>query len=110
MSGMLIPSHLRRAFLLAVSSISIVLVAPLSSPAQSVPAKAQVEDVLKGLSRSHGLGPVAVSPDGALLAYVRRSKDGTELVLAPFSDPAKATRVTAAKKDGARCSDSDPAW
>ncbi|WP_263354001.1 S9 family peptidase [Acidicapsa acidisoli] len=79
-------------------------------PAQNGAARAQVEEVLKGLGRSHGLGPVAISPDGALLAYVRRSKTGSELVLAPFSDPARTTRITAAKKEGAPCGDTDPAW
>jgi len=78
--------------------------------AQDLQPKARVEEVLKGLSRSHGIGPVAISPDGASLAYVRRDKDGSELVVAPFSDPARATRITAARKDAARCGDTDPAW
>jgi acylaminoacyl-peptidase len=108
---MLIRSHLRRATGYVFAAFAIMLtVSPLSSSAQDVPARAQVEEVLKDLNRSHGLGPVAVSPDGSLLAYVRHGKDGSELLLAPFSDPAKVTRVTAAKKDGGRCGDSDPAW
>ena len=69
-----------------------------------------MEEVLKGLNRSHGLGPVAISPDGALLAYVLRGKDGTQLVVAPFGDAAKTTRITAAKKSDAQCSDAGPAW
>jgi len=66
--------------------------------------------VLKNLSRSRSFGPVAISPDGAMLAYVRRGKDGSELVLAPFNDPAKLTRITSARKDGTPCGDTDPAW
>ena len=81
-----------------------------SASAEDVPSKAHVDEVLKGLNRSHGLGPVAISPDGTWLAYVRRAKDGSELVVAPFSDAAKATRITAAKKSDGQCGDTDPAW
>ena len=97
---MVIRSQWRRAFAHTAASFAMVFAVsslPLHAngvSAQDVPARAQVEDVLKGLNRSHGLGPVAISPDGALLAYVRHGKDGSELVLAPFSEPAKATMQT----------------
>jgi len=101
----------RRAALRVIASVFVMAaVSSFTAYAQNAPAKAQVEEVLKGLSRSHGFGPVAISPDGALLAYVRHGKDGSELVLAPFNDPAKVTRITSAKKDGTPCGDSDPAW
>jgi dipeptidyl aminopeptidase/acylaminoacyl peptidase len=106
----------RRLFLFAAAPIATLFVA-LSLPyctqaagAQTPPAKGHVEEVLKGLSQGHRVGPVAISPDGALLAYVRPGKDGSELVVAPFADAAKAARVTAAKKPGEKCGDSDPAW
>ena len=78
--------------------------------AQDKPTKSEVDRVLAGLGRGHGLGPVAISPDGTLLAYVRLSKDGPQVELAPFSDPAKTTRITAAKKDAAQCGEGMIAW
>ena len=101
---------LQRRFLL-LSLCATVFAAPFSKPAdaQNAAAKAHVEEVLKGLSRSHGLGPVAVSPDGALLAFVRQTKDGRQVALAPFSDPMHTTRITAAKKDG-DCGEGMVAW
>jgi len=99
-------SHSRFRLLLAVSVFAFALTAF----AQDAPETAHVEEVLKAMGRSQGFGPVAISPDGSELAYVRRGKDGSELLLAPFSDPAKTTRITARKKDDDRCGDSDPAW
>lgn len=66
--------------------------------------------MLKGLNRSRSLGPVAVSPDGALLAFVERVKNNWQVELAPMSDPAKTTRVTAGKKDDGTCGESMVAW
>jgi len=106
MSGLPLPSLCRRVLLPAV----LFLAVPLAAFAQDAPEKAHVEEVLKGLNSSHGFGPVAISPDGAELAYVRRGKDGAELLLAPFTDAPKTIRVTARKKDDQHCSDSNPAW
>ncbi|WP_263356863.1 S9 family peptidase [Acidicapsa ligni] len=94
------------------SSITFLLCSPMCSPlsAQEKPAKERVEEVLKGMRRGHGVGPVAVSPDGSLLAFVRPSKDGSQIELAPFADPSKTTRITAAKKDDAKCGESMVAW
>ena len=82
----------------------------LSACAEDVPSRAHVDEVLKGLNRSHGLGPVGISPDGNWLAYVQRAKDGSELVVAPISDATKTTRISAAKKSDTQCGDTDPAW
>ena len=81
-----------------------------NSDKSTQPAKAQVEEVLSGLNRTHGLGAVAVSPDGSMLAYVRQAKDGWQLVLAPLSDATKVSRITAARKEDSKCSDGSPAW
>jgi dipeptidyl aminopeptidase/acylaminoacyl peptidase len=108
MSGTLI------RFLAATSLAAVFAASTLSSFAQGVqvdaPVKAHVEEVLKGLSRSHGLGPVAISPDGSLLAYVHQTKDGWQVALAPFSDPAKTMRITAAKKGDERCGEGMVSW
>ena len=55
-------------------------------------------------------GNVAISPDGALIAYTRFSKDGDAFVLAPYpaSGAGKEKLVTIpGTKD---CSSSDPVW
>ena len=111
MSGMMHCSLWRRIRASAAISISLcalALVAPSEMQAQA--AKAQVEEVLKGLNQSHGLGPVAISPDGVLLAYVVRGKGGAQVELAPFSEPAHTTRITAAKKDDTACGESNVGW
>jgi len=88
----------------------IAIVSGMPSTAQSGSAKAHVDEVLKGLSQGQRIGSVAISPDGSMLAYARSGKGGSELVLAPFNDPAHKTQVGAAKKSGSHCADSDPAW
>jgi dipeptidyl aminopeptidase/acylaminoacyl peptidase len=111
MSGILSRSHSQRAVVPVAAAFALSFaVLSASASGQNVPPKAHVEEVLKGLSRSHSLGPVAISPDGSMLAYVRRGKDGSELVVAPFGDAAKTTLVTAAKKSDEHCGNTDPAW
>jgi dipeptidyl aminopeptidase/acylaminoacyl peptidase len=83
---------------------------PTTASAEEKPAKAQVEEVLKGLNRSQGLGPVAISPDGLLLAFVRSTTEGSQVLVAPFVDPARTTRITAAKKGDTHCGESMVAW
>jgi len=104
-------AFLWRGFMPAVLPIACLIVALSSiASAQEKPVKAQVEEVLKGLSRSRGLGPVAVSPDGSMLAFVQRAKNGWQVALAPFNDPGKTTRVTASKKDDEQCVEGMVAW
>jgi dipeptidyl aminopeptidase/acylaminoacyl peptidase len=78
--------------------------------AQDNPSKAHVEEILKGMSRGRRVGPVAISPDGLLLATVRSGRNGSQVEIAPLADPAKTTHVTAAKKDDAKCGESMVAW
>ena len=85
------------------------LISGMPSTAQNTSSKAHVNEVLKGLGQGQRIGAVAISPDGSMLAYTRPGKNGSELVLAPFSDPAHTTQVSAAKKSG-HCVDNDPAW
>jgi len=111
MSGIVNRSFGRSIFVPAVMFLACWIAAlPGTSLAQDKPAPAQVEEVLKGLNKSHGLGPVAISPDGLLLAYVRPTSNGAQVLVAPFADPARTTRVTAAKKDDERCGESRVAW
>jgi dipeptidyl aminopeptidase/acylaminoacyl peptidase len=111
MSEMLNRSCTLRVLVPAAMTLMCVLSA--ISPAlqaQQGTAKAQVQEVLNGLDRSHGLGPVAVSPDGAMLAFVHRGKEAWQIEIAPFSDPARTTRVTASRKDDGSCGEGMVAW
>jgi dipeptidyl aminopeptidase/acylaminoacyl peptidase len=101
----------RRVSVCAAVSFTILFAAfPKLAAAQDASVKAHVEEVLKGLSRSHGLGAVAISPDGSLLAYVRSVNGSWQVTLAPFADPSKTTRITASKKDDGRCGESMVSW
>ncbi len=81
---------------------------------QEAAAKTRVDELLTKMGRGHGLGPVAISPDGSMLAYTHHAKEGWQVVVAPFSesspDVSKGTRVTAAKKGGAQCGDGMVTW
>jgi dipeptidyl aminopeptidase/acylaminoacyl peptidase len=110
MSGLPILPILRRGVVPFAASAFLLATSVLPSLAQEAASKAHVEEVLKEMAKSRGLGPVAVSPDGSMLAYVRRGKDGSELVIAPFSDASRVTVVGPAKKGDLRCGTSDPAW
>src|SRR5271170_695596 len=111
MSNMLNLPLLRRVFVPVAASFAVLigLFSASSLVAQNAPDKAHVDEVLKGLGRGHRLGPVAISPDGSLLAYVRSINGNWQVAIAPFSDPEKTTRITASKKDE-RCSESMVAW
>ena len=109
MYGTLKRSRARKAAALASLALILALNPSLAS-AQDQSAKADVDKVLRSLNRGAGLGPVAISPDGSLLAFVHQTKDGWQVALAPFSDPAKTTRITAAKKDDGKCGEGMVSW
>ncbi len=99
----------RRKALCALLSFSFFASAYAGS-AQEQLSKSHVEEVLQGLGRGHGLGPVAVSPDGTKIAYVRQMERNWQVMVAPFGDLAKSTRVTAGKKDETDCGEGSVAW
>jgi Tol biopolymer transport system component len=68
------------------------------------------EEALKGASRAHTLGQVAVSPDGKRLAWIQMAKDGAEIRVAPYADLGKSERVTAAAKAEQHCHEGEIAW
>ena len=111
MSGMPIRPLLRCWLACAVASFAFIsAVSSQSFAAQNAPSRAHVDEVLKGLNRSLGLGPVAISPDGSLLAFTHQTRDGWQVAVAPFSDPARMTRVTASKKNDERCGEGMVTW
>lgn len=77
--------------------------------------RAHVEEVLRGLNRGHGVGQVAVSPDGKQLAWIAGGRGGGEILVAPIPDLTKpdlekTQRVTAATKADQHCSENDLTW
>jgi dipeptidyl aminopeptidase/acylaminoacyl peptidase len=75
----------------------------------AAPDRAHIEEVLRGLNRGRGVGQVAVSPDGARLAWIEGGRGGGEIRSAPLNDVKSSTRVTAAKA-GQACHEGDLAW
>ena len=93
-------------FLCAAFSLS----APAQTQAPASPERAAIEEVLKGISRGHSIGQVAISPDGKRLAWIEGTKEGAEIRVAPLGDLAKYERVTAAAKPEQHCHEGQIAW
>ncbi|HUY93967.1 MAG TPA: S9 family peptidase [Terracidiphilus sp.] len=102
-------SSLAAALLAAALSAAALSAAALSAAAQA-PTKAQIDEVLRGLNRGHGMGQVAVSPDGTELAWVEGGYRGGKIMVAPIGDLAKPQRVTAAAKSDQRCAEGQISW
>ena len=93
-------------------SASICLPTALAQKAPSAkgPNGGRNEEALKGASRAHTVGQVAVSPDGKRLAWIQAAKDGPEIRVAPYDDLSKSERVTAAAKSDQHCHEGEIAW
>ncbi len=98
------------ASVLAGSAAGLLVVAACGAIAQTAPDRAQIDNVLRGLNRGHGVGQVAVSPDGTELAWVAGGRGGGSIMVAPIGDLSKTERVTAATKPDQRCREGELAW
>jgi len=78
--------------------------------ASKAPDPPRNDEALKGASRAHTVGQVAVSPDGKHLAWIQMAKEGAEIRVAPFDDLSKSERVTAAAKPEQHCHEGELAW
>jgi dipeptidyl aminopeptidase/acylaminoacyl peptidase len=78
--------------------------------AQGAPDRAHIEEIVKGLNRGHGIGQVAISPDGKELAWVAGGRAGGQILVAPMSDLTKTQRVTAAAKPEQKCEEGSLTW
>jgi dipeptidyl aminopeptidase/acylaminoacyl peptidase len=78
--------------------------------AQTAPDRTHMDEVMRGLNRGHGLGQVAVSPDGKQLAWIAGGRGGGEILVAPVDDLKKTERVTAAAKPEQHCSEGGLTW
>jgi dipeptidyl aminopeptidase/acylaminoacyl peptidase len=93
-----------------VGLFCVLSLTPFVAGQEKSALRTQVDELLKGMGKARRLGPVAVSPDGTLLAFVRADEDGWRVQLAPMSDLTKTTRVSAAKGKGAHCGEGMVAW
>ena len=70
----------------------------------------KIEEALAGLNRGRGVGQVAVSPDGARVAWTEGSRRGGEIVVAPLENLRDTKQVTAAAKPEEHCREGEIAW
>src|ERR1700752_5146169 len=93
-----LPMSLFRVFASAAAAAAFVTlpVGAQSGAPQGAPDRSHVDEVLRGLGRSHPFGQVAISPDGTRLAWIEGGRGGGEIVVAPVGDLAKVAHVTAA--------------
>ena len=97
------------ASLVLSPSFSPSLIAQDAASAK-IAGRAHIDEVLKGLNRGRSVGQVAVSPDGARLAWLQPGKEGAEIRVAPLGDLAKSVRVTAAAKADQHCREGEIVW
>ncbi|MFZ0743986.1 MAG: S9 family peptidase [Terracidiphilus sp.] len=74
------------------------------------PERTQMEEVLHGLNRGRFVEQVAVSPDGAKLAWIEGGRRGGEILVAPLDDLKNSQRITAATKPDQHCQEGEILW
>jgi dipeptidyl aminopeptidase/acylaminoacyl peptidase len=94
---------LRKLF---VNSLCLCAAIPVLCSAEQADSVAHIEEVLRGLSRGHSIGQVAVAPDGKRLAWI---EDG-EIRMAALSDLDNSRRITAATSPEQSCREENLAW
>src|SRR5271170_7497297 len=100
-----------RKILAFTAPLFFVLMAP-KLPAQTPEPKRdpRIDSVLNDLGKVRSIYQTAISPDGAMIAWVMAGEDGgkrsgSEIEVAPLATPDKPTRVTAGTK-GELCDES----
>jgi dipeptidyl aminopeptidase/acylaminoacyl peptidase len=88
-------------FVLAVSVVSA------QTADQTASERARIDDVLNSMSGGRYVGQVAVSPDGARVAWIEGGRNGG-IRVAPIGDLSKAEPVEAAS--GEQCGENEMTW
>jgi dipeptidyl aminopeptidase/acylaminoacyl peptidase len=99
-------SILRFTALLAVLCLYPALQSTFAQAPESNSPSAQIDALMRGVSRTRSISQVAISPDGKRLAWT----EGGKISVAPVDAIAKAEPVTAAANSTTRCRESDPIW
>ena len=107
-----------RSSLMALTLLAATLPAAVSALAQSgVPAPIvpiapdpRIAEVHASMSRARMPSSVAISPDGALLAWSIGTKEGVTLHLTTLADPDPAKDKIIAPGSSTNCSNSAPIW
>jgi dipeptidyl aminopeptidase/acylaminoacyl peptidase len=105
----LLGNAIAAVFLLLLPSTCVRLYAQ-TEPGSSTPDRAHIDEVLRGLGRAHGIGQVAISPDGKRLAWIEGARGGAEMRVASPSDLTKSERITAATKPDQHCREGELTW
>lgn len=91
-------------------AICTAALAPALAAQSTAPDSAHIEEVLRSLNRGHGIGQVAVSPDGTRVAWIDGGRRDGEILFASIHDLKSTRRVTAARKPDEHCQESGLAW
>ena len=103
-------SVLQQVATVAAAALFLASSAALLNGQEISPLRSKVDTLLKDMGGGKHLGPVAISPDGALVAFVHGTPEGMRIDVAPFGSLEAATRVSAATKDDTHCGESSIAW
>jgi len=76
----------------------------------TAPDRTHIDEVLNGLNRGRSIGEVAVAPDGKRLAWIQRTRDGSEILVAPLDNLGKSQQVTVAAKEDLHCQEGQIVW
>jgi dipeptidyl aminopeptidase/acylaminoacyl peptidase len=102
----------RRAHLpLLAAACSLLLTTALTAQTPAKPALAAAPDTAnpnQQLTRAAQPGGVAISPDGATVAWTLRTHDGTNLHLTQVADPSSTKLIEI--PGASHCADSTPIW
>jgi dipeptidyl aminopeptidase/acylaminoacyl peptidase len=93
--------------MIALGSDGIAL-AGQSAAGSAAPVDPRIANVLSELEKTRTIYQAALSPDGQWIAWVVAADGGTEIQVAPMTDPAHSRRLTAGT--GATCTEESLAW
>jgi dipeptidyl aminopeptidase/acylaminoacyl peptidase len=80
----------------------------LTALGSSTPLDPRISNILGELEKTRIFRQAALSPDGQTIAWVVDGETGTEIEVAPTSDPSRARRLTAGT--GGPCTEDSLAW
>src|SRR5271156_6719501 len=92
----------------AFAAFGLLFVISLTASGSSAPLDPRISNILGELEKTRIFHQVALSPDGQTIAWVVDADAGTEIEIAPATDPSRAHRLTAGT--GGPCTEDSLAW